>query len=112
LEQMLRSVQGVGHVQVMVTVEASSERVYSGQVSRERRAVHGGAQGAGVTEDERETWQPVLVRSQSGRAEEALVEKERAPVLRGVLVVADGGGDPRVARAITRAVQAVTGLGA
>lgn len=113
LEDALSRIRGVGKVHVLVTLETSAQHVFAGEVTRERR-VTGNGEGSGerLGREERETVRPVLVRAADGRSEQPLTEAVRAPRLRGVLVVAEGGDDPRVQRAITRAVEALTGLGA
>jgi hypothetical protein len=41
---------------------------------------------------------------------ETQIARERAPVLKGVLVVAEGAGDKRIQRALSRAVQSLFGI--
>lgn len=113
LEETLSRIRGVGRVHVLVTWERSAQQVLAGEVTRESRVSEEGVSGGQRTSrEERETWRPLLVRAEDGRSEKALTEAVRAPQLRGVLVVAEGGDDPRIRRAITQAVEAVTGLGA
>ena len=51
--------------------------------------------------------QPATVTGEEGQ--EAIVLYEKEPQVRGVLVVAEGAGDPSVRLDLQRAVQAVTG---
>jgi len=113
LEEALGRIRGVGRVHVLVTLETSAQHVFAGEVTREKRVSDEGERGGERRgREERETVRPVLVRAADGRSEQPITEAVRAPRPRGVLVVAEGGDDPRIQRAITRAVEALTGLGA
>ena len=108
LEAMLNLMEGVGNVRVLVTYERGTERVVAVNETREQRSsplTDAGRPGQSVQE-RRVNRQVVVVRDNEGRREMPVVLVERYPVVRGVMVVADGARDPAVRLAIQRAVSA------
>ena len=85
---LLEQVQGVGNVEVMLTVSASNEKITLKD---------------NTSEEKEET---VLVED-SDRNSSPYVVQEKEPELEGVVVVCDGGGDATVKREITEAVSAL-----
>ena len=110
LEAMLNLMDGVGNVRVFVAYEQGTERVVAVNETRERRSsplTDGGGGRAGQSlQESRVNRQVVVVRDNEGRREMPVVLVERYPVVRGVMVVADGARDPSVRLAIQRAVSA------
>lgn len=100
LEKALSRVEGAGEVTVVLTVKETSRQV----LAQDGRASEGGGQTT------RET-STVLVAKGSG-AQETVPLTRLGPTWQGALVVAEGGGDPRVRLALSEAVSALTGLGA
>ena len=100
LSALLSQVDGAGRVEVLLAPAAGQSRVLA--ENRQSRA-----QGS-VPETETET---VILSSDDG-GEETVTLRIFAEQYRGAVVVAEGGGDPSVALALTRAVSAATGLGA
>lgn len=112
LEAMLNLMEGVGNVRVFVAYERGTERVVAVNESREQRSsppAEGARSGPGLQES-RVSRQVVIVRDGDGRREMPVVVLERYPLVRGVLVVADGARDPSVRLAIQRAVSAALGV--
>ena len=108
LETMLNLVEGVGSVRVFVTFERGSERVLAVNETREQRSTPASdaARTGQALQEQRLTRQVVVMRDSEGRREMPVVLWERHPVVRGVMVVADGARDPAVRLAIQRAVAA------
>ncbi len=91
LRELLQSVQGVGTVQVMLTLRASNEKVtLKDNSSRED------------TQEE----ETVLIED-SDRNSSPYVVQEKEPELEGVVIVCDGGDDTQIKREITEAVSAL-----
>ncbi len=91
LRELLQSVQGVGTVQVMLTLRASNEKVtLKDNSSRED------------TQEE----ETVLIED-SERNSSPYVVQEKEPELEGVVIVCDGGDDTQIKREITEAVSAL-----
>lgn len=91
LVELLRRVEGVGDVEVMLTLRASNEKV----TLKDNNSRNGS--------NEEET---VLVED-SERNSSPYVIQEREPELEGVVIVCDGGDDAGIKREITEAVGAL-----
>ena len=87
LASAIGSIAGAGRAQVMLSV-------YGG-VARELAQENGEA----------------LILSSGGGAQSPVELRYTYPEYLGALVICEGGNDPRVCLAVTKAVQAVTGLG-
>jgi stage III sporulation protein AG len=105
LTNLLSHSAGAGNVRVLVTVEQTAKKVYategksSGQQSNE--SAESGAERQETAKSSETEY--LLVKDANG-AERALPVTEMQPVIRGVVVVCDGGGDPQVQKSITDAV--------
>lgn len=95
LSALISQIEGAGEAQVLVTLERSAEQVYATEGRSSARAESGGS-------NEEETTY-FSVRGSDG-SEQALPVTEVQPVIRGVVIVCPGGGNPAVAERITRAV--------
>lgn len=104
MENILGTMQGVGQVQVMLTLESEGEK----QLAQNTELSYRGDSAA--PEDYSRRSETVLVDDGSGDA--AVVVQSRHPTYRGALVVCQGGGAPDVKLAVTEAVAALTALSA
>ena len=100
LERALSQVEGAGEVTVVLTVRDGPRQV----VAQDGSATEGESQSTRTDET-------VLLSKGSG-AQEPAVLQQLGPEYRGALVVSTGGGDPQVRLALSKAVSALTGLGA
>lgn len=106
LETMLRKVDGIGDVEVMVTLKTSKEQIAlknsaNSQVSNSETDSQGGTRVESNTTVNEET-----VMSQSGSGESSpYVVKEIEPEVEGVLVIAKGGDNSKIISEINSAVQ-------
>ena len=99
LTDILQKVQGVGRVEVMVTLERSSESQY---LYEEKKSVDAMAGQNGKSRESTER-SYLLVEDQNGK-KQAVVQSPLEPVIKGVLIVCDGGGDPTVEGRVLEAV--------
>lgn len=106
LEKLLSSMDGVGRVKVMVNLEGSTEYVVE-KDSKERRTEN--VEGTGENEQssveiqlEEET---VFMEKEDGNS--PYVVQEKYPEIKGVVVLAEGGGNAVVAENISKAVEAL-----
>lgn len=108
LERLLGAIRGAGQVTVMITWEKSPQKVYAQdrQESRQSQEETDGQKTRTSTQESHQ-WQTVF---RQGTSPSPLVVEERGPVVRGVLVVAEGAGDPQVAQALQRAVAVLLGI--
>ncbi|NMB23991.1 MAG: hypothetical protein GX986_00490 [Firmicutes bacterium] len=110
LAKMLSQIEGVGTVQVMVSVITGSRlevaRDINGDKTTTTETDKQGGQRHVVAERFNE--KVVIVREGQGSADKPIVLSEYRPVIGGVLVVADGAKNPgiklRIARAVATAV--------
>lgn len=96
LERVLARIDGAGEVSVALTVAGGVEQRYAADETR--------------SQDETQS-RTVIISTGSG-TEEAVPVGEVWPPFQGAVVVCQGGGDPEVRLLVTKAVCALTGLGA
>lgn len=109
--EMLRQVEGAGKVEVSVRLSGSTRAEYAvntttGKKTTQERDQTGGSRL--ITEDSG-SGQLVMNRNGAG-GEQPVVEREIAPQLAGVLVVAEGAGDPRVKAKLFGATRVALGV--
>lgn len=100
MEKVLARIDGAGDLSLMLTVKSGGEEIYA--LDTEYREEEDGSEERITT---------VLVSGEGG-TKEPVVARRDYPVFQGALVVCDGGDDPSVRLLITKAVSALTGLGA
>ena len=108
LEEALSQVEGVGEVRVLITMDTMGERIVekdapdtSEKTSQEDS--QGGVQEKETVSREENT---VYERREDGR-ETPYITSEILPRIRGVLVIAKGGGNPETVQQIQEAVEAL-----
>lgn len=108
LEEILSSVDGVGKVKVMITLESSGESVLEKDVVKQRTGTTevDGTGGSRNTTDISEQEETVYVQ-QEGSGQQPFVKRMEAPKVKGVLVVAQGGQNQKTAKNITEAIVAL-----
>ena len=109
LTEILSRIRGAGRVDVLVTYETNGEIVTA--IVRQTDEDVKDANGTGKSETSRtvrEVTEPATVETENGHAPIVLYEKE--PVIRGVIVVAEGAADFSVRQKLQAAVHAATGV--
>lgn len=89
LEETLSQIKGAGEVHVMLVYDNDGKKNF----------------GYDSDSSQKKT---VILNKQGG--EEALIREEITPEVRGVIIVADGGGNVRIKEALTHAAQTVLGI--
>lgn len=119
VKEILKEVEGVGEVDVMIVLKSTSEKVIQvddkkGNSVTEEQDTSGGTRKIQSQEEEQTT---VLVNGSSGSAPSTggtgtspIVKKELYPELSGIVITADGGGNPTVRAEISAAMEALFGL--
>lgn len=102
LEQLLSSVDGVGEVEVMLTLETGSEQVYACDAQSSYDQNGSALSGSSL----RET---VLI-GEGEQGKTPVLLYEQMPRVRGVAVVCDGGRDPAVCLRITQLISSLFGI--
>ena len=107
LKQVLGQMEGVGETEVMITLSDSGETIVEKDQKEQRNRIEeSDASGGTRTTTEQET-EETTVYVENGSEKQPYVTKEVLPKVEGVLVVAEGGGDPRVISDISDTVMAL-----
>ena len=106
LRAVLSSIRGAGEVEVLITYESGTELVtaLSTNVNSNCSETSDGEKSSTNTQTT-EVSQPATVNGNGGN--EPIILMEKQPVVRGVIVVAEGAADIRVKLDLQRAVTAV-----
>ncbi len=109
LSQILSKIHGAGRVEVLITYETSGEIVpaMSSRVDEDARDASSGGDST-MQHSSSSVLEPATVKSDGNQVPIVLVEKE--PVVRGVIVVAEGAAAASVRMDLMHAVQAATGI--
>lgn len=104
LEGLLMKIRGVGSATVMVTLEQTKQAVYAKEEKTSGQTTEDKSEGTtrNETDSSNETGY-ILVRDADG-SERALPVTEIQPVIKGVVVVCDGGDNPTVQQSVIDAV--------
>lgn len=111
LEVMLQQISGAGRVDVVVRLEGSTTSEFALNQTTGRRVTDekDPAGTTRVTTDVNESGQLVVVRGDRGY-EMPVVERELAPQVTGVLVVAEGARNPQIKAELFRATRVALGV--
>ena len=105
LTGIISQIDGAGKVRVMVTLEQTTKDVYAAQEkSNDEETNDGPESGTGKQEKSNSNETNYLVVKDENGTERAVRVTEIQPLVKGVVVVCDGGGDPKVQQDITTAV--------
>lgn len=107
LENILSQMDGVGRVQVMITLEASAKEVVEKDWSTSQSNQNNDMEISADTSYQKEV---STVYADNSTGNMPYVVQEIYPEVEGVLVVAEGGDDSLVNLAITDAIQALFGI--
>jgi len=102
LEAILGRIDGVGEIEVMVTLRQDSSYVYATDLAQSDR------QEEALTQQQIEEKHVII---EQGGEEQALVSTRIVPQAEGVIIVCEGGSDPVVIKKLTDAVTAALGIG-
>ncbi len=112
LERILSSIDGVGEVKVMMTLENGVEYRYAADEKQSGDSIFTYAEGSSipskVQESENAEQNYILIGSSGDR--KPLVVTEISPRVKGVVVVCDGGADPVTIKRVTDAVTTALGI--
>lgn len=111
MKEILSLIAGVGRVELVITLDQGPEYVYNfnSAVTNNRTEEKDNAGGTRSVTDTSNTNNMVVARTKDGD-ERPIMRTEKAPTIKGVLVVAEGAENPRVNTELTRAVNTVLGV--
>lgn len=101
-EEILGKIEGVGKIDVMVTLSKESENVYATDLARDDYIQE---------EQNQQKVDEKHVLIEKDGEEEALITTRITPQVQGVIIVCEGGSDPTVVNKLTEAVTASLGIG-
>ena len=107
LKHVLGQMEGVGETEVMITLSDSGETIVEKDQKEQTNRIEESDAGGGTrTTTEQET-EETTVYVENGSEKQPYVTKEVLPKVEGVLVVSEGGDDPRVISYISDTVMAL-----
>lgn len=109
-ESVLCDVSGVGRVKVMITLDTSSEKVTLSDPVYKNDSVNETEADGSVRSQTNSESSPQTVFSEKDDVKDPYVVKEIEPVIKGVLVVCEGGDNDSVKKEITSAAEVLFGL--
>ena len=109
LEKILSSIDGAGTVDVIVQIEEEKRIEHEKNRTHEKRTVTEGKNGASTIEEK--ITEELPMRRENG-TESPIAKRTLRPVIKGVLVVAEGGTSSAVREDIRDAVETATGVAA
>ena len=110
IRDVLKNVDGVGEVDVMLTLSSSSEKVLRVDKERRRATTSETDSSGGTRQQAEESLRESTVLAGGSGSGEPVVEKELTPELSGIVISAQGGGNASVQKEISEAMQALFGL--
>lgn len=115
LVHILSQMEGVGEVDVMISLKESSERVIEKDVEETRETDQDDQRNTKSSSKKESTIfygnQGALSWGSDSESDaEPYIRKEKVPVVEGVVIVAEGGDSPVVIKNITESVQALFGI--
>lgn len=108
LEETLSCVEGVGRVKVMLTLENSAELIVKQDIKTDSsQTQEDNAEGKpSKSSNTYGTEEKTVVNSSA----EPFVVQEKKPQIKGIVIVADGGGSAEIKSALINAAKALTGV--
>jgi stage III sporulation protein AG len=109
--EMLRQVEGAGRVEVSVRLSGTTRAEYAVNNTTGKKITQEKDQSGGTRTSTEDTDSGVLVMNRSGNgSEQPVVERETAPQIAGVLVVADGASNAKVKAKLYEATRVAVGV--
>lgn len=110
LATILTTVKGAGAVAVNITLENSSTQEHAKNVIKESKVIQEKDTSGGIrTTTETKESEQILIGKENG-ADRPVIAREIKPIIKGVLVTAEGAYDSTVKANLTKAIEAGLGI--
>ncbi|MGI1692218.1 stage III sporulation protein AG [Thermoanaerobacter uzonensis] len=111
LKNILSRIEGVGNVEVLITLNSDEEVVAAMDVVESSTTTNEKDSNGGIRETiQTESNNKVVISQDTSGQNTPIVLKRIMPEIRGVIVVADGAKDPRLRYELSSAVQTALGI--
>ncbi|NLK97521.1 hypothetical protein [Defluviitalea saccharophila] len=111
VEKIFSKMEGVGKVQVMITIAYGKEVHIAEDVNSSYSTTNEEDHQGGRREIKSEDIQNKIVMQNTGSGSaQPIVLKEKEPEIQGILILAEGGDDPRIKQQLTAASETLLGV--
>ncbi|MBQ8199458.1 MAG: hypothetical protein IJZ76_08540 [Lachnospiraceae bacterium] len=110
LKEFLQNVDGAGKVEVYITMHSSAEIIVERNSPYSKRTEEEAGDGTTRKVGEMENQSEVVLAQQEDGSQAPIVVKEITPMVEGVVVAAQGGGNEKVKNEIAEVVMALFGI--
>lgn len=110
VKKLLKTVEGVGQVDVMIVLKSSKEQVLRVDNKTSDSATVENDSSGGTRNITSKELQESTILTGSGENTAPIVEKEISPEIEGIIISAQGGGSPTVKAEISSAMEALFNL--
>lgn len=110
VKEILKNVDGVGEVDVMLTLKSSKEKILHVDKDKSRSSTEEKDSAGGTRKSMTEEVKESSLLSGGTGTNEPVIEKELQPEIAGIVISAQGGGSAAVKAEISEAMEALFGL--
>lgn len=110
VKEILKNVDGVGEVDVMLTLKSSKEKILHVDKDKSRSSTEEKDSAGGTRKSMTEEIKESSLLSGGTGTNEPVIEKELQPEIAGIVISAQGGGSAAVKAEISEAMEALFGL--
>lgn len=110
VKEILKNVEGVGEVDVMLTLKSSKEKVLHVDSDKSRSMTDEKDSAGGTRKSQTEEIRETALTSGATGSQEPVIQKELQPEIEGIVISAQGGGSAQVKAEISEAMEALFGI--
>ncbi len=111
LEEILSRIEGVGKINVMVTLSYGKEIVIAEDLSSTQSLTkENDAQGGTREIDNKNSEEKTVMYTTQQGTTEPVILKEKQPIIEGIIIIAEGGNQPIIQNHLSRAAQTLLSI--
>ncbi|NLL70138.1 MAG: hypothetical protein GX238_03285 [Epulopiscium sp.] len=111
LIQSLSKIEGVGKVDVMITLEAGKEIVLNKDTPfTESTTREEDGEGGSRNISNRDVEEKTIMKNVGNGSTEPIIMMEREPIIKGIIIIAEGGNDPYIKSQLMKAGEVLLGI--